>query len=585
MAMALVMSLTGCQTTPPPEASNHHLKSAKSDTRAGTSPPAIVSSEAAPYLPPPRPDKDPDRFTAVVHNVPVRELLFTLARDAKVNVDIHPGVTGLVSINAVEQTLPQILERLSDQLDIRYTFKKDSLLVSPDLPYWNNYKVDYLNLARTATSTVGVELEVGSVGESSGTGGGNNASNSSITNTMNNDLWTSLIDGIGKIIELDEAMKVLLENQRKELEDSGGPQVLEKTGAEKAQESLPTATGKGATKDGKDAKDKERLKDVTTVSPVVANKESGVVAVYGTKRQQQQVQTFIDRVMNGALKQVLIEATVVEVTLSRDYQTGIDWSRLTGGSSGSSLTQSVMSGNLSSAPFISFAYSDTSSKGDAFNAELKLLEDFGEVRVLSSPKIMAVNNQAAILKVVDQKVYFEMEKEEETNAETNVTTTTTTTTVKTVPVGLVMVVQPQVSDEGVINLTVRPSLTRIIRMLDVPTDTGISATDNQVPEIQVREMESVLRVADNQMVILGGLMNDTYNNDVSGLPVLSDVPGLGKLFSYTDRAREKTELAIFMRPTIVRPGVPNDRLKELEKLLVGDVSGGEKKDAADWYLK
>ena len=126
-----------------------------------------------PLLPEPSPVEPFERYTVVVNEVPVKELLFALARDAKVNVDIHPDIHGVVTINAVEQTLPQILKRISNQVDMRYEYEGDNLIISQDTPFLRTYKVDYVNLSRetTSTSTVSTQISATSGGDAESGGG------------------------------------------------------------------------------------------------------------------------------------------------------------------------------------------------------------------------------------------------------------------------------------------------------------------------------------------------------------------------------------------------------------------------------
>src|SRR5690554_2797094 len=97
--------------------------------------------QKAPVLPPPQPPVELEKYTVVVNEVPVKELLFALARDAKLNVDIDPRINGVVTINAVDQTMPQILERIARQVDMRYEFRDNNLLIQPDEPFFKTYKV------------------------------------------------------------------------------------------------------------------------------------------------------------------------------------------------------------------------------------------------------------------------------------------------------------------------------------------------------------------------------------------------------------------------------------------------------------
>jgi len=271
-------------------------------------------------------------------------------------------------------------------------------------------------------------------------------------------------------------------------------------------------------------------------------------------------------VIFSARKQVLIEATVVEVTLNDDFQAGVDWQRLATGN-GWNLTQSTLAGNLGTAPFLSATYSDSNADRD-ISASIKALDSFGDVSVMSSPKIMALNNQTSILKVVDNRVYFTTEVEEQDGGENNPAKTTFTTTVHTVPVGFVMNVTPYITGTDEIILNIKPTLSRILQFVDTPNPALAAAgISNKVPEIQVREMESILRVTNGDTAIIGGLMQDTAAKNSTGIPGLHDVESVGFLFGTQERNLSKSELVIFLRPRIIDNASLSSDLQDFQRYL------------------
>ena len=201
-------------------------------------------------------------------------------------------------------------------------------------------------------------------------------------------------------------------------------------------------------------------------------------------------------------------------------------------------------------------------------AAVKLLQSFGDARVLSSPKLLVLNNQTSILKVVDNLVYFTIQGT--TTSTVNVGTTATfTTTPHTVPVGVVMSVTPQINENGVITLTVRPTITRVVSYVNDPNPTlAQDHIQSQIPVIQAREMESMLQVRSGQTVVLGGLIQDDTSQARDGLPVLSRPSGVGALFGEHERADTQTELVIFLRPTAINePSVDSADLARFRRLL------------------
>lgn len=194
-------------------------------------------------------------------------------------------------------------------------------------------------------------------------------------------------------------------------------------------------------------------------------------------------------------------------------------------------------------------------KGFDLTAVLNLMESFGTLRVLSSPKISVLNNQSSVLKVVDNKVYFTIQVTPGTAASVGVPATPSTyaTTINTVPIGLLMSVTPQISESNEVILNLRPTISRITGYAIDPNPVlAQNQLTNRIPEVQTREMESVLRVQSGGVAILGGLMQDSRNNNSDEVPILNQVPLLSNLFKYRDESSKKTELVIFLRPTVLQ---------------------------------
>ncbi len=206
--------------------------------------------------------------------------------------------------------------------------------------------------------------------------------------------------------------------------------------------------------------------------------------------------------------------------------------------------------------------------GADFNISVRLLEQFGNTRVLSSPKLMALNNQTALLKVVDNVVYFTVQSQISQGTVGQGNLQSVTTTPNTVAVGVVVSLTPQVHEDGNVTLTVRPTISRVLKFVPDPNPIIPPATNQGVPEIAVREMESVLQLTSGQTAILGGLMQDNVRRDRNQVPYVGNLPRVGDLFAYRNEEVTKSELVIFIRPIVVRnPSLDSDELKDLRRLL------------------
>ena len=548
-------------------------------TSADDAPQPVRSSSYV--VPAPRPTEKPQTYSVVVADVPVKELLFALARDTRQNIDIHPGLSGLVSLNAINETLPAILDRIARQVNVRYRVEGTTVVVQPDTPYLKTYRVNYVNMSRETDSRIGVSGQIagptgtsggggggtgGSSGGSGGSAGSSNASQTTVRTISNNNFWEALRDNIRAIITSTRAQAQSTEDrqQRAEAERSAREERL-------AQAEAVARAGAGAVNLFKEAfstSAERRPLPGEVRDEIVVNSVAGTVSVIATDKQHALVQQHIDSIISSVQRQVLIEATIAEVRLSDRYRAGVDWSRLAV-SGGISFQQQMLSGNLNTPPSLTIGYTNPASVIGNIAASVRLLEQFGNTRVLSSPKLMALNNQTALLKVVDNIVYFSIEAQ--TNTTQGVAVQNFTTTAHTVPVGVIMSLTPQINEDGRVTLTVRPTISRILGFKNDPNPSlGIGANRivNAVPEIQVREMESVLQVGSGQTVILGGLMQDDASRSRDQIPGIGSLPGVGEAFGYRDDNLTRTGLVIFLRPVVIsNPSVDSDELKFYRRFL------------------
>jgi MSHA biogenesis protein MshL len=541
---------------------------------------------SATYLPPPTPKAKEQTYSVVVNEVPVKEILFALARESNLNIDIHPAIQGRVTLNAVDQTLPAILERLAKQVDLTYKVENNVLSITPDHPVLRTYKIDYVNMSRDTKGFIGAAAEISSTGQSattgsggtsvttSASGGANNSSRTSVTSESQNHFWANLEKNIQELLaETDKEVIIGREGSPQSAQTPPGSV----TGA------IAAAVSPASTASAED-REKARAEYKTLfAATVISNREAGVITVRGTNKQHEKVREFIDKVMSSAKRQVLIEATIVEVQLNDGYQAGIDWSRLgnAGASSGFTLSQRLQlpegfsRGDLQSrgvgTGLIAGYFNPASSLGN-IAASIRLLKEFGDTKVLSSPKLMVLNNQTAVLKVVDNLVYFTVQSQISQSASgvsgTNLQSVTTTP--NTVPVGIVMSVTPQINDTGNVNINVRPTISSLIRYVPDPNpQLDLAKVEYQgIPEIQVREMESLLQISSGNTAVLGGLMQDVIRSNTDKVPGLSDIPGVGRAFTGKNDSNRKTELVIFLRPTVITSAsLESDELQSYKQYL------------------
>ena len=589
-----ILSLTSCahRSVVPP--STGHIDGSGSTPQADQAMnkadiPKPVKSNV--YLPPPKPRAKEQTYSVVVNEVPVKEILFALARESKLNVDIHPSIQGRVTLNAVDQTLPAILERLAKQVDLTYRIEGNVLSIGPDLPVLRNYKVDYVNMSRDTTGFIGVAAEIASAGRGATTGAGGaaggatagaagaaggatggaggvatNSSRTQVQSLSRHRFWESLVQNIKDILaETDKEVLITRNSSSSQTDTTRNAQ----QGSDPNSPDNPLPVTQASTaQEREEARTEYRTLFAATV---IANAETGIISVRGNSKQHEKVQEFLDKVMSSAKRQVLIEATIVEVRLNDGYQAGINWSKLNIGNFGFTqiLTPLITSSpsNTAASPGLAASYATND-----ISASITLLRQFGETKVLSSPKLMVLNNQTAVLKVVDNLVYFTLQSQisQATVGAGGSNLQSFTTTPNTVPIGVVMSVTPQVNEGGEVNINVRPTISSLIRYVPDPNPSlNAAGIPNQgIPEIQVREMESMLQINSGNTAVLGGLMQDQIQRNTDKVPGLSSVPGIGRLFTGRNDVSRKTELVIFLRPTVIKSAsLESDELQSYKRFL------------------
>lgn len=568
---ALGVMLSGCGTKLIKPADQHMQRPvAKAEN-------AIQPIKDSVVLPPPKPSSKVATYSVVVTNVPAQQILFALARDAKINLDIQSGIDGTVTINAINQTLPEILTRIARQVDMRYELDNGTLTVMPDTPYLHTYKIDYVNMSRESDSSITNTSQSG--GAATGkTGGGMTGTNSStltIKDISKNRFWDTLTQNIKDI--LHETDKILPAGssetsvQQIRSASSTGTGVQPATGSKKSAPKGGIENSPNPVNVEEGGMTVTRRSTFREAASVIANPENGIITVRATAKQHEKIQQFIDQVMNNAERQVMIEATIVQVNLSDQYQQGIDWSRALLGTKGFALSQTGTAGITNTSGALSIGYINPTSKFGNLAASVQLLEQFGNVKVLSSPTLSVMNNQTAMLRVVDNLVYFTMTVTPGTvNTLTGTMSTppTYTSTLETSPVGFTMSMTPQISDNDSVLLNIRPSITRLLGYVNDPNPSlanpclGIgtcAGVKNAIPQTSTREMESILRIQNDQIAVLGGLMEDQIDKNTNEVPLLARVPLLGNLFQNRNDKTTKTELVIFLRPIIIKnPSVNGD---------------------------
>lgn len=509
---------------------------------------SIIASPA----PPVKSIADTKRVTiSITDTTPLRDVFIELARRASLDLELDPRIRGGIIFSAIDRTVKEVVERICNISGLVYELKNNVLHIERDKPYAVNYRIEALNLTRASKSKISTNTDVFSAVSGGGSGEGN-SSTSQITSETSNDFWAEIETNIEKIISVKHDSNILVSYEAKTLQLAPvAPEAIETQNLNEEEQAagvnLPTVSATALPIESKPE----------TENYFTINKVTGIISVYGSSKVQKSVKEYLDKIKSAISSQVLIEAKIVEVSLSEQFRSGINWQSLNNGNFNFSTKfgRSLLFPSVSDVPPTG-AISFRTGGGADINGLVDLISSFGTVRTLSSPRLTVMNNQTAVLKVAENEVYFKIEIERE-DLENGTTRANITSTLNTVPIGLVMNVQPIIERKsGQITMALRPTISRISRYV---TDPGVALSaaslnvdvESLIPVVEVRELDSVITIQTGEVVIMGGLMQEKVQKTENGIPVAQDIPVLGRAFKGRNDVTEVTELVIFMRATII----------------------------------
>lgn len=528
-AATMALTMAACASAPHPRApaglDTHFAPLPKAGPRPTPTPlaPSLDLSSLLPPMPTDGLDAiGEQRFDIAASNLPAKDFFLSLARDADVNLVIPPTLDGRISLSLQDVSLDQVLAAVSDLH--AYEIEKTSYgyRISNEGLHSRVFQVDYLNVEREGVSRSRVS-------------GG---------------------DMQERAINRADANE---RTRRQNPDDSTGIQIETRS---KANFWADLELGLSQLLNGQEGRS------------VTVNPQSGVIVATASQRELKQIERFLSAMEGSLLRQVMLEAKIVEVTLRDGFQSGINWSSLSKvGNHGSlQLTQSgsnlVSGGSAASAgnngQLLSGALPNlaaASAFGGAFSAAIQLkdfagfielLQTQGDVQVLSSPRVSTLNNQKAVIKVGTDE-FFVTDIASTTINAGNAITNTPSVSLTPFFSGIALDVTPQVSADGVVTLHVHPTVSDVkesARSLPL----GNSNRDVPLAVSNIRESDSIIRARSGQVVVIGGLMQTSIEDRSAGVPGISQVPLVGSLFRHTQRSTIKKELVILLRPIVIEDG-------------------------------
>jgi len=287
---------------------------------------------------------------------------------------------------------------------------------------------------------------------------------------------------------------------------------------------------------------------------LVVNPMAGVVEVTAEFDRVQRVDELLMRLREALQRQVAIQVKIMEVNLDKSTKTGIDWRTLTGTDTDGSL-YAKGNGPDAGGDFFQFVLDGNDLKG-----ALEALEEYGDIKTLSKPRITTLNNQKAVVRVVREDVYYEAQVEPAIVSNGVATEPVISYTPRNFSIGVILDVTPQVGIDGMITLNVHPTISDVVGV-------AVSPNADQSPVLSIRELDTVGKVQAGQTLVIAGLLSQRNQVKRSGIPVLKDIPILGYLFGSTSTSQNDVELVMLLTPILLNGGEPDAVAAALEEEL------------------
>lgn len=472
--------------------------------------------------------EDALRCNLVVNQEEPGNFFSMLSQTYEVGIVMDKDLSDPITLSLTNASIKEVFQALQEGYG--YEFEKTSYgyrIAKPKLET-KIFIINYLDIKRKGTSSTSINPAI-SINDSSGSSGVDNRSGSQVTTEMDAKFWE----------DLEQTINLLLADTK-----------------------VPAAAQQTPTSAAPESKDqsKDKAQGINSSAPSsIINRNTGLVVVRGYRDQLAKIQDYLYRTQLIVKRQVILETKILDVELSDQYATGINWSNLGGSvfASNSKFSTNIASGqnitNISpsnTGSTFGNAIALTATKGTTFNAVMNLLSYQGKVSVLSSPRISVINNQKAVIKVGSDAYY---PTNTSSNAVASGGATTTGSSIDLTPFfsGISMDVTPQISDNEEISLHVHPVISRVERDDKQFTVNG-QVTTLPLAKTTVREADTIVSAKSDQVVIIGGLMENNIDLDNYGLPIKDRTGILNGVFGQKGGSKVNRELVILLKPIVVK---------------------------------
>jgi MSHA biogenesis protein MshL len=474
----------------------------------------------------------PKRITLSVREADLRDIIRASVEGTDLNVTFEPGIETVVrGLDLRAVTLEELLDQILPNYGLSSTRRGRTLHISRSDGGMRFFSVDFLAQRRVGAkefkvNSSGQTIQTGSQAGGSGSSesGQSSAYTSSLASGSSNDPWAELQGGLTTLV-------------------FGEPMEASEQGASSGAPHGPSSHA--FARDGK----------ILLIQP-----HAGMVALTADPYTQKRVEAYLSEARRRYRRQVLLEARIVEVTLGKDSQIGMDWNRaflLSGAAAGLGTA-----GTTAGASFLSGQTMNPNVSPDnglfqlvvdnmRVNAVLSALARDNKLQVLSAPRISTLNNQKAILRVVREEAYFLQTSQATPSGGLGGAIITTNITPLVVPVGIVLDILPQIGDDGFITLAVNPSVSEVVTVRSLTVTNSGGGASATLPVVDRRDLDTVVRMRTGETLVLAGIIKAKEGEDDRGIPWLKNLPWIGSLFTKREKAKVHTELAIFITPTLV----------------------------------
>lgn len=432
--------------------------------------------------------QEDETFSFTAEGIDIKEALALFARTNGLNIVADPDIAGTIHVSFRDLPLQQAMRALLDAHG--YYFEQDGPLLRVRDRMTRIFEIDYLHIERQGAGSNVVQISTNSGSRGGSSSGGSSGSSSGENGSSMRLTATSSTDFWGNIAAEIEAL----------LSENG---------------------------------------------TYTTNSLSGTILVSDHSANVRRIGDYLEKVDASITRQVDLEVEIYEVGFFDENQLGVDWTAITEALNSTIATDlRIDTPVFGSAPgSASFTYNG--SQGDT-NVIVEALAQQGDLDVVSKPRLRTLNNQPAVIRVGQERPLFSQTSEIVQTGDADPIIQFSVER-ESVTIGTVLAITPQISKDGMITLDITPAVSRLVSEIEIENDSGSSTG----AVIDIRQASSLVRVMSGDTIIIGGLVQESTNNTTRKVPLLGDIPALGRLFRGTYESVEKTELVIFLTPRVV----------------------------------